>query len=342
MNKPPKRHHIVPQFLLQRFAKDGIVELVDRSDLTKRRQSGVPTALAQNDFYTFNAETGPDTEVESVLFAKHIEGPASAALVKMIDEGRASTLPRLREALSYFLAFQYVRGEGMRHAIVENWRATFQQITLAMTPQILKAQIRKHESREPTDEEVQSLWEFGQDTSKYKIDVTNKVSAHLGQVLPMALELVPYFYGRRWMILEFEEPSLLTGDEPIALIGKTLLPGSNSGGLALSPEVVFATDPKHALVMVRPDLASSDARQRGTPRMAEIINRHIAFRCHRFVVQTPGIDAVSGLSLPKKGPPTQTVGAHVGFHPGLSVAGADEARRRVESRNAARRKPPNR
>jgi hypothetical protein len=169
-----------------------------------------------------------------------------------------------------------------------------QQITLTMTPEILRASIREHESREPTEQEVQELWEFGQDTSKYKIVIPDEAGAHLGQALPIALELVRFFRGRHWVVLEFDEPLLPTGDEPVALVGRSQSPG-HAGGLADAPEIVFATDPRHALVMVRPDLRRADGRKRAPRHVAAVINRHVAFRCHRFVVQMPGTNLAGGL-----------------------------------------------
>ncbi|HEY4157925.1 MAG TPA: DUF4238 domain-containing protein, partial [Polyangiaceae bacterium] len=133
MSNPPKRHHVVPQFLLERFAKDGLVELVARDDLSRRITSPVPTALAQNHFYTTETDKGPNTEIET-FFAEKVEGPASGALSKLIDGRRALSLPALRERISTLLAFQYVRGESTRRAIVENYRAMFQKLTLIMTP----------------------------------------------------------------------------------------------------------------------------------------------------------------------------------------------------------------
>lgn len=334
MKKPSKRHHVVPQFLLDRFAKDGLIELIDRHNFTKRRQSAVPTALAQNDFYTLESDAGRDPAVEK-MFADEVEGPAASALRKVIDQRRSSTFPALRQNISAFLAFQFIRGESTRRAIVEEHRAMFQKTALVATPEILRADIRRRESREPSEQEVRELWEFAQNTDAYKVVVPNEAEAHLGIALPIAQELIPLIYDRQWVILVFDTPLLLTGDEPVAVVGKKLKPGEAGGGIKLGDEVVFAADPRHALVLTQSD--EPDEARRGTPRMASIINRHVAFGCHRFIAQTPGLDTLKGMALPKKAAPTQTFGNFVLFNPRLSVAGAADVKRRVLAMDRVRR-----
>ncbi len=328
--KPAKHHHTVPQFLLERFSENGVVTLIDRRDFSTRRDVGVRVALAQNDFYTLKTEHGPDTSVETDLFAKQIEAPAATAIRRVIDHNRPPSFPALRQHISLFLAFQIVRGESTRDAITSMMTANYRKVVSLLTPEMLRRQSREMGIGEQTDEEIRELWEFAQSSEKYKVEVNDETAAHLGLGLPIALELMPFLMKRHWSILEFDEPLLLTGDEPLALIGDTLEPGE-IGGVERAPQIVFATDPHHALVMIRRDLAAEDDRHKGTAHMAEIINRNVAFGCHRFVAQRPGDDLTSGLVLPEKAPSTQTVGNYVLVNPRRSVAAAAEVRQRAEA-----------
>jgi hypothetical protein len=116
---------------------------------------------------------------------------------------------------------------------------------------------------------------------------------------------------------------LITGGEPIALIGTSLEPGEPLG-LATAPEVVFPTDPRHAFVMVRPDRTHIERRDKGTPEMAQIINRHIAFCSHRFIVQHPGTNPLEGIDLPEKAEPARMQSDYVILQPQLSIKGTQE------------------
>jgi hypothetical protein len=88
------------------------------------------------------------------------------------------------------------------------------------------------------------------------------------------------------------------------------------------------------LVLTQSD--EPDEGRRGIPQMASIINRHVGFGCHRYIVQTPGVDALAGLTLPDKAEPTQSFGNFVLVNPRLSVDGAADVKRRVLAMDAAR------
>ena len=119
-----RRHHTVPQLLLSRFAdEDGLVRVVERDDFSKWFETGTPGALAQRHFYTIDTEEGPDTGVEEDLLAKKVEAPAARALRRVVDDGVFPPMPGLRETLSIFFAFQFVRGPGTRAALLEQYEA---------------------------------------------------------------------------------------------------------------------------------------------------------------------------------------------------------------------------
>ncbi|ACY13697.1 DUF4238 domain-containing protein [Haliangium ochraceum] len=319
MTTTPKRHHVVPRFFLQRFALGNQVELVDRHDRTKRITTSVEKALAYKHFYSVDTGSGRNTTVER-LFATHIEGPAKRAISRIVDEKRSCSLPGLRRPLATFLAFQYVRGPGVRFATVEFFKAIGQKTALMMTPDLARRGLRQVKGIEPTDDEVDELLAFAHDPTQYSLSVTSEESLHLGWALQAALEVIPYFEQRCWQLLTFDQPILSTGDEPISLIGTSLEPGEPLG-LATAPAVVFPTDPRHALVMVRPDKTRVERRDKGTPEMAQMINRHIAFCSHRFIVQHPGTDPLKGISLPGKVEPTRIQGDYVILQPKLSRKG---------------------
>ena len=119
-----KRHHTVPRFFLRRFAaENGLLRVVERDDFSKWFETGVENALAQTHFYSIDTEEGPNTGVEEERRAKTVEGPAARALRRIVDEGVFPPMAGLRKALCTFFAFQFVRGEGKRAALLERYEA---------------------------------------------------------------------------------------------------------------------------------------------------------------------------------------------------------------------------
>jgi hypothetical protein len=315
MNEP-KRHHLVPQFYLRRFAMGNNVELVRREDPKRSIRLDVENALFERDFYTIETDEGRDTSVEK-MFGTHIEGPAARAITRVVDAKRPMSFPGLRGAISTFLAFQFVRGPVTRHAHVEFFKAQARAIALRATPEMVQKELVRQ--GDPISyEEAEGIVSFAQ-TGKYEIEVSNHANLHLGAALKAALDLIPLFATRKWVLLEFETPALVTGDEPIALVGSSLSPGEPLG-VYNAPEIVFPTDPRHALVKVRPDRISEDKVSAGNQRMADVINRHVAFSSHRFIVRLPGTDPLRGLAIPDKAAPIAVVGDYLIVQPRVSAS----------------------
>jgi hypothetical protein len=325
----PKLHHTVPQFYLERFAVDGNVELVRRDDFGKSFLISVPKALAENYFYSIDTDEGRDPLGET-LIANNIETPAAEAIRRVFDNGRSVAAPGPRETISAFLAFQYVRGPRTRHALVEQYKATASKVASMATPSLVMKGARAR-GREMTEQEAVDAAEFAR-SGKYTIEVHRQANLHLQMALPAVQAVAPFFYERAWRVLEFEEPCLITSDEPVALVGSDPRTPGDAGGLKTAPQVVFPIDPRRALVMIRPDLSSEEGRFPAVPAQADIINRNVAFAGHRFLVRKPGTNPLAGLTLPKRAPAVFVVGNLIG----MSTNASQKARAKMVSR--ARRK----
>ena len=109
----PKRHHTVPEFYLRRFAVDGNVQVALRDDLRKSFPQSIGNATVQKHFYSIDTDAERSTEVEA-FFANVVEPLGARSIRRIIDEGFFPPAPGLRDQLSTFCAFQFVRGEGLR------------------------------------------------------------------------------------------------------------------------------------------------------------------------------------------------------------------------------------
>jgi hypothetical protein len=68
MGANPKRHHFLPEFYLNGFARDGLLWLYDRGRKQYRRQTPHNTAIIGH-YYTFENEKGEkDYSVENGAF----------------------------------------------------------------------------------------------------------------------------------------------------------------------------------------------------------------------------------------------------------------------------------
>ena len=320
MNEP-KRHHTAPQFYLRRFAVSDRIELVDRNDLSRRFVSSVVNALAHNNFYTIPDENdAPDPALEK-FYDRSVESPGAVGLSRIIDQRRSPTLPQLRAKVARLVAFQYLRGESSRFSTVEQYKAIVQKTARALTPAMYKKYLSAMMGGEPSDEETQRLYEFAQDDTKYRIGVASESLLHAQLAIHTSAAIMERLSARTWEIVEFEEPLLITGDEPVALMNDVGDPGE-ALGISLAPIVAFPADPWHAILMHLPAPGRLGGRRTAKPELAHRINRHVAFSCHRFIVQRPGKDRLNSLQLPSKAGPTETIGAYVIYRRNLSERGA--------------------
>lgn len=308
------RHHVVSRFLLERFADPaGLVQVLHRRDLSPAFVATPDNILVHKNFYTADTNHGPDTAIEALL-ADHIEGPAARAIRRVVDERRPFRMAGLRSRMSMFFATQCCRGEWMRDAVNKMMIEDFRAVTRAITPESYREWHREVEGSEPDEDEVRKIINFAQNENRYRVQLTSEANGHLEMMLKTALDLVPYFHYRNWLLLEFDEPILVTGDEPVAVVGRSTLPGSAPIGIGTADEVVMALDSRHALVMVHPKIQAEERRYAGTVEMAAVVNANVAYGCHRFVVHRPGI-APPGLSgIPERGPGVVTGDDFIRFH----------------------------
>jgi hypothetical protein len=144
-----KRHHTVPQLLLNRFADaNGLVRVVERDDFSRWFETGTVGALAQKHFYTIDTDEGRDTGVEEDLLAKKVEAPAARALRRVVDEGVFPPMPGLRESLSIVFAFQFVHGPGMRTALLEHHEALAKMAASRATVESVRRYVKQDDGSE--------------------------------------------------------------------------------------------------------------------------------------------------------------------------------------------------
>jgi hypothetical protein len=331
----PKRHHLVPKFILERFAKDGAIELVEREDFSKVIPTNPQKALRMKDFYTVETEDGPDTRVEKVL-ATDIEDPAAISIRRLVDQERPIVAPGIRRPIALFLALQRVRGRASREMLVQFAEKVARRI-VEIAPASSYIEVAREHGEEMTQEEADELVAAAQD---YHPKLRYPAALHVSSLIKGAPQMAKLIDARVWRLYEFDAPLLVTCDEPVALIGKNPRVPGEALGYKNAREIVFPIDPWHALVLLHPDTDVPEGRFPAGLEQAAIINLHVAFSAHRFIVRHPGTDPLRGVVLPKKAPSVVEVGNLIGMQQGASevqrVKTIEEQRRRLRKRSKVR------
>lgn len=303
----PKRHHTVPKFYLERFAVGTNVMLVKRDDFTVSLPTDITNATVEKHFYTLDFEEGRSPELEH-FFADVIEPMGAGAIRRIVDQGFFPPPPGRRTALSTFCAFQLIRGAAVRHAIRDHYEAVAKKVASSISREKAREVITDDENPSPTEADVDKFIAWARDPDAYRVRASSEANLHAGSTLRNAMDLIPYIERRHWMLVTFDDDVLVTGDEPIALASNTGEPGEMSLGLDGAVQLFFVTDPRHAIAMIHPDHATKDATHKGTPDLARLINRNVAYGCHRWVIHRPGTEPLAGLDVPEKGPAVEVDG----------------------------------
>jgi|GEM_PF-3363835 len=297
----PKRHHVVPDFYLQRWSKNEKLMVVDRDDLSKRYPTAVKNASVERYFYALATESGWDMTVEKTL--SKLESIASVDIGKVL-KGRSTTLPAFRTRLSFFMAVQLVRGRASRRAMIDFYKDIFLKTAQLSTPEIIQAQAERR--GEPmTIEAAREVWAYAQNPllkvefhkiGPKKLPADSLVNA--ADVFKQAEQLIRFFYMRKWVITDFRAPMLLTSDEPVA-IGVDTRDPNHPAGLVNADSVMFPLDPQRALVMMRPDFGPPlHSWTKGTVAEARALNQMVAFRAMRQIFYHPETSPMDGLEIP--------------------------------------------
>lgn len=301
-----KRHHVVPKFYLRRFAnRAGDITAVHPAENFRRYTTSIENVAVEGHFYNLPTEEGWVTVVEDTL--SKLESIAGHDLPRLAA-GRSIQLAAFRRRLSFFMAVQFVRGRSSHEAMVSFTKDLFLKVAQISTPEIIQAEAER-QGRAMTIEEAREVWRVGQDPTlkvefqkigPKQLPADSLVSAP--HVFELGRKLIPFFYERVWTLFEFDDPVLMTSDEPVAQGVDTRVP-DRPAGLAQAETVVFPLDPHRALMMERPDRTGLPSRAKGTPELARTFNLLVAMRSTKQLFFHPDTDPLSTLNIPGY-PPT--------------------------------------
>lgn len=299
---------------LRRFADaDRQVVLVDRDDLGHSKTKSAKQALHLDDFYVWDTGLAPD-EVDdpAVMDPEHIEkllgvfeSRAAGAFDRMIETGHPPTTEKDRYHLTNFIALQAARGQRFREDLSQMGTYAMRKHMLAHSdPDKVRDWLAaRGDPHEPDDVTTFINRAYGPNGPRLVPDQAFAIQQALGFAMQ---QVVPTLWDRSWLVVTFDEPCLLTSDEPVV----ALHPEDEPVAAATAPSVLIALDRTHLLVMRQlgtPDTSGealegddnptsddgeaepeiADAYRRGTPDEAARFNSLVATQAEKSIVHHP-------------------------------------------------------
>jgi uncharacterized protein DUF4238 len=350
------QHHLVPKFLLRRWAhpESGLIEVLDRQAWRLSREDPARFA-ALPDFNTvLDADGKPDEWIESTLLAG-LDNTAARALRQIDALPRPKSLarqavskawhpshlfsPRLTTGMAMWVAAQAVRSSTFRDAVTGSTTRDVQwQITSHYTEELANA----------TDEAQRAHLRYMAGIRVVGTQFDQNAFPHL--MAHLVVRLGEILYGEYvWAVQRMSEPSLMIGDDPVLLLNikdparcgpysQVATTGKNPVSLWLSPTetvqralaamrgnhlVVVPLGPQHLLTL-SPTALMKPGRYDMPAETARAYNVMTTAASRRWICSTPG----DGASEPSAAAVARA--ANVG-----RVVLAAEARRRQQAADAA-------
>nr|WP_228498547.1 DUF4238 domain-containing protein [Plantibacter sp. VKM Ac-2876] len=283
MSGRPKRHHTVPRFYLDGFADGDMLHAVNVRDGTEHK-SNVLNATVESHFYTASHHpTDPDAFEASLSVA---EGTA-AGILRSISERNWPLSVSDRSALAQFATLQVLRVQGQRRQMHD----------------ALGSILRELAAKDPAEfDRVVSLpgAPEGVDFASGEVPALVSSAVHIQQITMLIPELVGHLLHRHWALVRFDEPSLITSDEPLTPIPNPQENHNEALGLENSWALLFPLARDLALVMFRSplDLPGTPVGQRiveggfdyvrhGDLALRDVFNANTVMHAFRFVFLHP-------------------------------------------------------
>jgi hypothetical protein len=305
-------HHIVPKVYLRRFADERErITVVDRVT-GLRRDAHVDQAHRQKDFYTFvNTDGESDGRVEQLLAS--VEGQAATALRNTFHPvfGRWPPMGEHRLELIQFVAFQFLRGRRHRREMemmADFWlRFELSQVTKANVRDFLRDR-----GVEPTPEAVDEALTGLADLDDLEFAPQN--NHYVESMLRSFTKASVMLAQRRMSLVEWEEPCLVTCDEPVLLLPWPDTPQGIGVGIQTAMEVWLPLDPHRLLVLAHERVGGPEevVSGEGVSELIESINMGTIANSYECAFMRPGTNFPGSGYVPGEQPIMSISGGGLG------------------------------
>ena len=304
----PRKHHVVPNFYLSRWAEEGRIKVTDL-DARTSHSLDPKNALRVTDFYRVPAGTavGSDSPVVWESWLSQIEGDAKEVFDRLDEVGFLELTPDELGRLAFFIAVQTTRSRWHRYQ--GRWTMSvgaYRAFGLDRPGAIERAM--REAGLDPTADEVEQATAYWEKivADPWQVPISAGLEMDIAQ--RTANDLADVLATRKWIVYETAKP-LLTCDEPVVTLHE-FMGGDhlNDGGYMNSPIVIFPLGPHQVLAMFREDMPL--LRSPDVPldyRETLDLNQVIAGNSFRNAVSQPSNPIAGMLRIPDGKPPTEFI-----------------------------------
>ena len=272
-NQTNAQQHLLPRMYLEGFAESGKHKRLSVWERASGKvRGGSPRTVAKaGGFFTYTDKDGNMSDELEKLFEVVETG------VKPIIYNINSLFPppitgQYKDDLAQYVAFQHMRTAVKRKEMEQSADMLVKLQTRAMLQsreQISKA--LESVGHEPSEEAITQVEEVVKNPHKYEIVPSKEMilNAQLKQ-LPAIAEVL---LRRDWHIVTFDEPTLITSDNPVLLKPDDTQPyyWLRGVGLGTAQEIWFPLTSTRLLVLSHPDYTGPRILK-GTPQLAQRAN----------------------------------------------------------------------
>ncbi|SOC53627.1 Protein of unknown function, partial [Blastococcus aggregatus] len=276
---------------LRNFADErSMLRVAHRDNVNRTFLSTVNRACNEVGFYEWRPGlTADEVDDPEVLDPEHIEGllsvfegRAAAPIKRILSSGQPPRTAQDRYDLVHFVALQAARGRRFREDLsqVATWatrRSVRESIQAEKAAEWLRARGEPHG---PQDVEAFVDRVLGPDGLTLRPDQTFAIQ----QALAFAyLRLAPRLWTRPWHVVRFDEPALLTSDEPVVAWHSEDEPVT-----AVTAPVVWLPLGRQSLLEIRGDGAQGpDGTRVADLHDARRVNALVAAQAERWIMHHP-------------------------------------------------------
>lgn len=310
--RPPptiaRRHHTVPRFYLQGFARDDRIATV-RLPGDRRFIQSVRDATVINNFYSVRGHDDGEDVVEKAL--SDLEG-AAAAVVAAIKRGTWPLPLEHRMTLGHYVALQATRVPVQRRTMDFLARQVLRIQIGAGGKAALRRRLEQ-EGEVVSKERLESIWAVA--TGPEGPPVQTAQTVHIQQMLEMASELVRYVVGRPWLLVRFHRRSLITSDAPVGLVPAPENEPWQGVGFLTAWGLTFPLTRKLGLLMSSPDpiiargmqvqevhRGRADMVEQETTMLERFFNLHTTANASEWLFHHPNDERFVPTDLPEATP----------------------------------------
>lgn len=275
-----RAHHVVPQFYLRRFADD--LKQIYQTDKTNGAAALTPVkhATVVRDLYTVDGNEGDELDTLEDIYSR-IESDAARVFKSVLDDDVWPLNDQQREAMSIWIAAQFLRTPRMRNALDESMNEHRKHIeSLSLDD------VRTQLGDAPwSDAELEAKWK--ETLEYYSVDGPQPRNAQARWFGHLLEEATRGMFLRNWHLARFDAPVLLTSDSPV-------LPMREDGSFqeVKNPAAAFLTAvplDRATLLLIQPTRATlqGDRTVQQTREFASMINLVMAEHADQYVFEHP-------------------------------------------------------